>query len=484
MILSREQINRYLRHIIIPEVSGKGQKKIIEAKIFILAEDNVSGASLLYYLAASGVGSIACCFINSEGYEDIFENVRDINNECTIKIIDINVLKNENAIPEQGNFTLGIFLLKKNKIWEAMANYPVFEKINKDIPVILSFYSGWKGFIQFFGKSKCISELYSKLIDNIDENKNEYEKKASVFSSGFLGAITAIEALKFYLEIGLTREKPLYFDLLSMKFKGDNSQNIDDFFSYGGIELSKKGEYKTSKEPVDCRVLIVGTGGLGSPAALSLAGAGVGTIGLVDFDSVEISNLNRQILHSISRIGIPKVESAEKFINNAFSNINIIKYDMVLDKNNVMEIIKKYDVIIDGVDNFPARYLLNDACYFAEKPMIEAGALKFNGLNMTILPGESTCYRCLFPDIPEKGSYQSCSEVGVLGPVPGVMGFIQGAEAYKLLTGWGELLTNKIMYFDALSLDFDIISVDRISKCKLCGESPSITELAEYDFSC
>lgn len=497
MILSREQINRYLRHIIIPEISGQGQKKIIEANILICASEVKAAAFLLYYLAAAGVGNVSCCFIDLKGYEKLFNNVRDINNDCIIELIDIKTLNQENALFSKKDFTLSVFLLQKNKICDFLMNYLGSGIVSKSTSTICGFYDGWKGYIELFTNSDSLSKMYLNLKDLGNcEPREEFNEEGSIFSTGLLGAIGAIEVIKYILGIGSKDEEPLFIDLLSMAFSTDGLQNINDFFSASKLGQDNKGEenisehicnlepYKISKNIKDCRVLVVGTGGLGSPAAFSLAAAGVGTIGLVDYDCVEVSNLNRQILHSTSRIGMPKVESAEKFIKSTYNDINIITYNIVLNKNNVMDIINEYDVIIDGVDNFPTRYLLNDACYFAGKPMIEAGAVRFEGLNMTILPGVGACYRCLFPNIPERDSIPSCTEVGVLGPVPGVMGFIQGAETVKFLLGKGELLINRIIYFDALNLEFDIICTDKTAKCRLCGDTPSITELLNYDFRC
>lgn len=490
MILSREQINRYLRHIIIPEISGQGQKKIIEADIFIFGDEVNAATYLIYYLAAAGVGNISCSFIDANGYEKLFNNVRDINNDCNIKLIDNNNLKHDRPFFYEKDYRTSVFLLKKSQINDVIKNYSGIQSSSKLVSTIFAIYDGWKGFIQFFDNSEDFEKMALELNDISNNGLQEKSEKEGLnLSTGILGAIGGIEVIKCILDIGSKCEKPLFIDLLSMEFIRSDIFNIKNFFL--NIEKGNNFEnadrlktYHFSKPLKDSKVLIVGTGGLGSPAALALAGAGVGTIGLLDYDSVEVSNLNRQIIHSTSRIGIAKVESAKRFIESTYRDVNIITYNVGLNRNNVMETIKEYDIIIDGVDNFPTRYLLNDACYFAGKPMIEAGAVRFSGLNMTILPGVGACYRCLFPDIPESGSIQSCDEVGVLGPVPGVMGFIQAAETLKLLLGRGELLVNKIMYFDAMDLDFEVIRVDKAVKCKLCGDVPSIIELMEYDFSC
>lgn len=476
MILSEEQANRYQRHITIPEIGSWGQKKIIEACIFVMAGDAFSAAPLLYYLAAAGIGRISCCFIDDMGYEEIFENIRDINNECRVKIIDTGNLNGENTLDSKESFSLSIFLLVKNKVREALKHYSVIEKKYGSTPVIFSLYNGWRAFICYFDKFSDISEIYSDIYDIKNENMNICESEGSIFSSGLLCGLASLEALKFHLKIGLNCRKPLNINLLSMDFGKHD-------YMEGQVLKSTDNQrkYKNLRSIRDSRVLVAGAGGLGSSAVLSLLYAGVGTIGILDKDIVEPGNLNRQILHSTSRIGMPKVESAELFIKKSFGDVNIIKYHMELDKNNASNIIREYDVIVSGVDNFPSRYLLNDTCYFERKPLVEAGALKFNGLNMTILPGESTCYRCLFPGIPEEGSMESCAKIGVIGPLPGIMGYIQGAEVYKLLAGYGELLTNKIMYFDSLSLDFDIINVDRGINCKLCGEAPLIIKSIPKD---
>jgi molybdopterin/thiamine biosynthesis adenylyltransferase len=484
MILQREQINRYLRHIIIPEISGQGQKKIIESRAFVLADSAKDAASILFYLAASGVGNISCCFIKYDGYEKLFDNIMDLNSECKIELIDIEVLNEEGTWYRQRSFTLSIILLQKYSFIDTLLKYPNAGMICESTPTVLAVYDGWKGFIQLIGNKDSLTETCSNLIDrnNKEISEKSFHELGSVFATSILGSIAVIEYVKLILNIGSKLEGPLFINLLSMDFKKSNSVNINEFFSSVNSEMNKLCD--TTKSLSECKVLIVGAGGLGSPAALALANAGVGTIGFVDYDKVEISNLNRQIMHSTSRIGSAKVESAEIFIKSFSSDINVITNNVGLNKSNVMKIISEYDVVIDGVDNFPTRYLLNDACYFAGKPMIEAGAVRFIGLNMTIIPRKGTCYRCVFPFRPEISRAQTCAEVGVLGPVPGLMGFIQAAETAKLLLGKGELLVNKIMYFDALDLDFDVINVEKASKCILCGNSPSINELEEYNFSC
>ena len=177
---------------------------------------------------------------------------------------------------------------------------------------------------------------------------------------------------------------------------------------------------------------------------------------------------------------MPKVESAEVFIKDLNPHVNVITYNTSININNALDIIGDYDVIIAAVDNFPARYLLNDSCYFLNKPLVDAAAVRFHGLIMTILPNKGPCYRCSFPVIPIQKAGTTCSELGVLGPVPGVMGFLQATEVVKLLLDIGDILYNKIIYYDALDSDFDTISMNKSTNCDLCGTEPTITALAEY----
>jgi molybdopterin/thiamine biosynthesis adenylyltransferase len=237
-------------------------------------------------------------------------------------------------------------------------------------------------------------------------------------------------------------------------------------------------------ELVNKKVLIVGAGGLGSPVAYALAMAGVGTIGLIDYDVVELSNLNRQILHAVSRLGMPKVESAAQFLKQINPALTLNVYNTSLNKDNVAGIINGYDLVVDAVDNFPTRFLLNDACYFVGKPMIDAGVIRFDGTARAILPQQGPCYRCTLPAIPSAKSVPSCSESGVLGPVPGIMGFIQTAEAVKYLLHQGSSLTDRMLYFDGLFAEFITIKMRRNIACPLCGANPVIHELQNYEFRC
>lgn len=231
----------------------------------------------------------------------------------------------------------------------------------------------------------------------------------------------------------------------------------------------------------DAKVLIVGAGGLGSPAAFYLAAAGIGRIGLVDDDRVDLSNLQRQILHRTQDVGRPKVESARRALTELNPGVEVEIYPFRLNASNVAELIREYDVILNGVDNFPTRYLINDACVMEKKPLVEAGILRWDGLLMTILPGQGPCYRCIFPEPPPAGVIPTCQEAGVVGAVAGIMGTLQALEAIKVILGQGETLTGRMLVFDALETRFREVKARRNENCPVCGDHPTITELREEE---
>jgi molybdopterin/thiamine biosynthesis adenylyltransferase len=229
------------------------------------------------------------------------------------------------------------------------------------------------------------------------------------------------------------------------------------------------------------RVMLIGAGGLGSPAGLYLAAAGVGTIGLIDPDVVDLSNLQRQIAHATADIGRAKVDSAADKMRAINPDINIRTYKQRLTAANAVEILKDYDFIIDGTDNFAAKFLVADACYFVHKPYSHAGILGFNGQLMTVLPDETVCYRCVFGAPPPAGTIPSCSQAGVLGVLAGVIGTLQAVEALKFLLQKGNLLTNRLLTYDALESTFRNVPLKRNEKCKLCGSNPEITEILDAE---
>ena len=227
-------------------------------------------------------------------------------------------------------------------------------------------------------------------------------------------------------------------------------------------------------------VLVVGTGGLGSPVALYLAAAGIGRIGLVDFDVVDYSNLQRQIIHGTADVGQPKLHSARRRILEINPNVEVTLYETALDSSNALEIIEDYDVVIDGTDNFPTRYLTNDACVLLGKPNVYGSIFRFDGQASVFFAKEGPCYRCLFPEPPPPGMVPSCAEGGVLGVLPGVIGSIQATEAIKLILGEGNSLIGRLLLYDALGMSFEEVKLRKNPRCPVCSENPTVTELIDY----
>ena len=228
-------------------------------------------------------------------------------------------------------------------------------------------------------------------------------------------------------------------------------------------------------------VLVIGAGGLGSPALLYLAAAGVGRIGIVDFDKVDLTNLQRQIIHFTPDVGKSKVLAAKEKLEALNPEVKVETYDVLLSSENIREIIKNYDFVIDGTDNFRSKFLINDACYFEGKPLSHGGILRFFGQTMTIIPGKSACYRCVFNSPPPKDAVPTCSQAGILGSVAGILGTIQATEALKYLTGAGDLLVNTLLTFDAKTFNFRKINLKKQDGCRLCGINPEITKLIDEE---
>ncbi len=244
-------------------------------------------------------------------------------------------------------------------------------------------------------------------------------------------------------------------------------------------EIGGKGQQKL----LASRVLIVGAGGLGSPVALYLAAAGVGTLGIADFDDVEASNLQRQIIHGTRDLGRPKVLSAAAKIADLNPDVKVVPHPLRLTSANALDLIAAYDVVVDASDNFPTRYLANDACVLLGKPLVHGSIYRFDGQATVFTPGQG-CYRCLFPAPPPPGTVPSCAEAGVLGVLPGIIGTIQAIEVVKVLLGIGESLTGRLLIFDALAMQFHEVRLRRHPACPVCGDNPSIHELIDYEEFC
>lgn len=245
-------------------------------------------------------------------------------------------------------------------------------------------------------------------------------------------------------------------------------------------EVGGRGQERLAK----AKVLVIGAGGLGSPAALYLAGAGVGTIGLVDSDTVDLSNLHRQILHGVADIGHPKTESGRHALARLNPDIRVIAHQQRLTSENALDLFAGYDLIVDGSDNFPARYLVNDAAVISGKPYVYAAVFQYEGQAMTVIPGKGPCYRCLFADPPEPGSVPSCQEAGILGSVAGFFGSLQATEALKYLLGFGEPLIGRLLVADLKTMAVRTINVPRDPDCAVCGPRPTVTRLVDYEEFC
>lgn len=246
-------------------------------------------------------------------------------------------------------------------------------------------------------------------------------------------------------------------------------------------EVGDKGQEKLLK----ARVLLLGAGGLGSPAGLYLAAAGVGTIGLVDADTVDTSNLQRQVLHGSDRVGMPKVDSAEKTLTNLNPDVKVVKFQERMNSSNIDRILDHgWDVIVDGVDNFPTRYLLNDASVWRKVPVVHGSIFRFDGQVTTFDTEKGPCYRCLYPEPPPAHLAPSCAEAGVLGVLPGIIGVVQATEAIKIILGQGDPLIGRLLTYDSLKMSFRTLKLRKDKECPVCGEHPTITEYIDYEGFC
>jgi thiazole biosynthesis adenylyltransferase ThiF len=256
----------------------------------------------------------------------------------------------------------------------------------------------------------------------------------------------------------------------------------DQLERYSRHIILKEVGAKGQKKLLNAKVLIIGAGGLGAPAAMYLAAAGVGTIGIADADEVDLSNLQRQIIHGTADVGKAKVQSAKETMNQMNPDVTVHTYRTFVSADNIMELIQDYDFIIDGTDNFPAKFLINDACVMAKKPFSHAGIIRFQGQLMTYVPGQGPCYRCVFKNPPPKDAVPTCKQAGVIGAMGGVIGSLQAMEAVKYILGVGQLLTGYLLTYDALKMEFRKIKLpSHVADCPVCGEHPTITELIDYE---
>jgi adenylyltransferase/sulfurtransferase len=327
----------------------------------------------------------------------------------------------------------------------------------------------------------------------IEQHQNDRSKPVVIYCAGGVRSALAARNLK---EMGYERVISLIGGFNGWKNAGFNFK-IPTFLTeeqrirYSRhtmlSELGEAGQIKL----LDSKVLLIGAGGLGSPAALYLAAAGVGTIGIVDFDNVDQSNLQRQILHGMKDVGRPKVDSAADRLRDLNPDVKVISHREPISSDNALEIIKGYDIVLNGSDNFPTRYLVNDACQFLGKPLVDASIFMFEGQVTVHMPANNVygyeagpCYRCLYPDPPPPGEVPSCAEAGVLGVLPGIVGSIQAVEAIKLIIGKGEPLIGRLLMIDTLDMSFRTLNIQRDHECPVSGDHPTITELIDYEQFC
>jgi molybdopterin/thiamine biosynthesis adenylyltransferase/rhodanese-related sulfurtransferase len=310
------------------------------------------------------------------------------------------------------------------------------------------------------------------------------------------GGVRSVLAARNLQEMGYERVQSLISGYNGWKnaglpFKVPQLLNEDQKIRYSRhILLNEVGEEGQIKL-LNSKVLLIGAGGLGSPAAMYLAAAGVGTLGIVDFDVVDVSNLQRQVLHGTKDVGRPKVESAADRLQDINPDVKVVTYREPLSSANALDIIKDYDVVLNGSDNFPTRYLVNDACQFLRKPLVDGSIFMFEGQVTVYYPAipelgieGGPCYRCLYPDPPPPGEIPSCAEAGVLGVLPGIVGSMQALEAIKLILGIGEPLIGRLLMIDTLDVEFRTLNVPRDPACPVCGDDPTVTELIDYELFC
>jgi molybdopterin/thiamine biosynthesis adenylyltransferase/rhodanese-related sulfurtransferase len=336
----------------------------------------------------------------------------------------------------------------------------------------------------FIGTAQWIPRGFLEL--KIEDAVPERDREIILYCAGGTRSALAAQSLA---ELGYTRVSSMAGGFRAWKnaghaFERPRSLTPEQLKRYSRhVMLPEVGEAGQGKL-LDAKVLFLGAGGLGSPSSLYLAAAGVGTIGIVDDDVVDESNLQRQVLHNIERLGMPKVESARKTLQLLNPDVKVIAHQTRLSSENVLEILAGYDLVIDGADNFPTRYLLNDAALKLGKPVIHASIFRFEGQLTTFLPTSGPCYRCLYPDPPPPGMAPSCQEAGVLGVLPGLVGTMQANEALKVILGIGETLSGRLLVLDALATKFRTLKLRKDPQCRVCSKPPEQIELIDYEAFC
>ena len=359
------------------------------------------------------------------------------------------------------------------------------------LPVALRHLTGNQDEVDLNGKD--VGEVMNELVNRFPELKTHLFNENGQIRN-FVNIYLNDEDVR-YLDNDQTSVKE--GDIISIvpSIAGGSIESIND--TYSNMELSKNEIERYSRHLImpevgmegqkrlkATKMLLIGTGGLGAPLGLYLAAAGVGKLGLVDFDVVDFSNLQRQIIHSTADVGRPKLESAQEKILAINPNVKVETYNAALRSDNALDIIKDYDVVIDGTDNFPTRYLVNDACVLLDKPNVYGSIFRFEGQASVFYAKEGPCYRCLYPEPPPPGLVPSCAEGGVLGILPGIIGLIQATEGIKLALGKGQSLVGRLVLYDALAMKFRELKLRKNPNCLVCGDNPTVTQLIDYEQFC
>ncbi|MFM7172123.1 MAG: molybdopterin-synthase adenylyltransferase MoeB [Caldilinea sp.] len=327
----------------------------------------------------------------------------------------------------------------------------------------------------------------------IEQHQPDRNAPVVVYCAGGVRSLLAARNLK---EMGYTRVTSMIggfngWKNVGFRFTVPRILSDDQRLRYSRHTLLKEVGEAGQIKLLEAKVLLIGAGGLGSPAAMYLAAAGVGTLGIVDFDVVDVSNLQRQLLHGNKDVGRPKVESAADCIRDINPDVKVVPHNTPLTSDNALEILRQYDIVLNGSDNFPTRYLVNDACHMLGKPLVDGSIFMFEGQATVYLPDSpeqglrgGPCYRCLYPEPPAPGEVPSCAEAGVLGVLPGIVGSIQAIEAIKLILGVGEPLVGQLLMVDTLDMSFRTLKVQRSPDCPLCGDHATVTQLIDYEQFC
>ena len=495
--LKPEEVQRFLRQIIMPQISGGGQQRLLTSHVMVWAPGLAWVDLALAYLAAVGFGRVTCLMAHVPAANDpLMTHFQEIHPAVRWQMKPLNTTE----IKESPHLMLRVgpaaFLKETQPLWQQQVSRwtspsPETAGEKETRACLTVMLEEWKG--QLFWETPSPVEGY---ISKTEEEKSTTLTLGMTLSALFAGTQAVVELVKKRLHIGKQLTEIFRYDLETMAFW----EGPDEGWKGAGVEGSE-GDLPPEKTDAEKaavsrdddqhqqrlsdeawhqrlaggRVLVVGSGGLGSPAAYALARAGVGTLGLVDDDTVDLSNLNRQILHATPRLGMPKVTSAAQTLRHINQQMTLQTHYQRFSEENADRLLEQYDLVVDGLDNLPSRYVLNEAAVKAGKPYVQAGVLAFYGQSTTVVPGKGPCYACLFPPEDSGGRGPTCEETGVLGPVPGVMGVLEAIEAIRLLAQQPPLRMGKLLMVDVLETEFTVIHLERDENC-FCIHSAPVNE--------